>query len=83
MLNYRTAAGGNGCLGGYNCRTSTPGRKSPFSGNKMDKWTFGLTMMIVATGGTFLTLWILGLLVGLLKKIFPLTDEADGSQKKS
>ena len=31
---------------------------------EMDKWTFGLTMMIVAGGGTFLTLWILGLIDG-------------------
>ena len=38
----------------------------------MDKWTFGLTMMIVAGGGTFLTLWLLGLMVDLLKRIFPL-----------
>ena len=49
----------------------------------MDKWTFGFTMMIVATGGTFLTLWLLGVIMTLLKKIFPLTDEAGGSQKKS
>jgi Na+-transporting methylmalonyl-CoA/oxaloacetate decarboxylase gamma subunit len=36
------------------------------------KWTFGLTMMIVGMGGTFLTLWILGLVMDLLKKVFPL-----------
>ena len=35
------------------------------------KWTFGLTMMIVGMGGTFLTLWILGLVMDLLKKVFP------------
>ena len=39
----------------------------------MDNWTFGLTMMIVAGGGTFLTLWVLGLIVDLLKRMFPLT----------
>jgi len=39
----------------------------------MDKWTFGLTMMIVAGGGTFLTLWVLGLIIDLLKRIYPLT----------
>jgi len=49
----------------------------------MDKWTFGITMMIVATSGTFLTLWILGLIVGLLKKIYPLVDESGGSKKNS
>ena len=34
----------------------------------MDNWSFGLTMMIVGVGGTFLTLWVLGLFVDLLKK---------------
>ena len=33
------------------------------------KWTFGLTMMIVGMGGTFLTLWVLGLVMDLLKKL--------------
>ena len=47
----------------------------------MDKWTFGLTMMIVATGGTFLTLWILGLIIGVLKKIFPLAPGAQAEKK--
>jgi len=46
------------------------------------KWTFGLTMMIVGMGGTFLTLWILGLVVDLLKKIFPLVAKAAGPEKK-
>jgi hypothetical protein len=41
----------------------------------MDKWSFGLTMMIVAGGGTFVTLWLLGLMVDLLKRIFPLRPE--------
>jgi Na+-transporting methylmalonyl-CoA/oxaloacetate decarboxylase gamma subunit len=40
------------------------------------KWTFGLTMMIVGMGGTFLTLWILGVAMDLLKKVFPFVDEA-------
>lgn len=38
------------------------------------KWAFGFTMMIVGMGGTFLTLWILGLVMDLLKKVFPLTQ---------
>ena len=46
------------------------------------KWTFGLTMMIVGMGGTFLTLWILGLVMDLLKKIFPLVANASGTEKK-
>ena len=41
----------------------------------MDNWTFGLTMMIVAGGGTFVTLWVLGLIIDLLKRMFPLTRE--------
>ena len=40
------------------------------------KWTFGLTMMIVGMGGTFLTLWILGLVMDLLKKVFPLVSNS-------
>ena len=41
----------------------------------MDIWTFGLTMMIVAGGGTFVALWELGLIIDLLKRIYPLTPE--------
>ena len=41
----------------------------------MDNWTFGLTLMIVAGGGTFVTLWLLGLVIDLLKRIFPLRAE--------
>ena len=39
----------------------------------MDKWTFGLTLLVVAGGGTFITLWLLGLIVDLLKRAFPLS----------
>jgi Na+-transporting methylmalonyl-CoA/oxaloacetate decarboxylase gamma subunit len=46
------------------------------------KWTFGLTMMIVGMGGTFLTLWILSLVMDLLKKVFPLAAKAAGPEKK-
>ena len=41
----------------------------------MDKWSFGLTMMVVGVGGTFLTLWLLGLCVDLLKRVFPLEQK--------
>jgi hypothetical protein len=41
----------------------------------MDNWSFGLTMMLVGVGGTFLTLWVLGLCVDLLKKVFPLQEK--------
>jgi Na+-transporting methylmalonyl-CoA/oxaloacetate decarboxylase gamma subunit len=48
------------------------------------KWSFGLTMMIVGMGGTFLTLWILGLVMDLLKKVFPLVivSSAGSPEKK-
>ena len=48
-----------------------------------EKWAFGLTMMIVGMGGTFLTLWILSLVMDLLKKVFPLAAEDGDSKKKS
>jgi Na+-transporting methylmalonyl-CoA/oxaloacetate decarboxylase gamma subunit len=44
-------------------------------------WTFGLTMMIVGMGGTFLTLWILSLVMDMLKKIFPLVRAGDSEKK--
>ena len=47
-----------------------------------EKWTFGITMMIVGMGGTFLTLWVLGLVMDLLKKIFPLESKADSAATK-
>jgi len=41
----------------------------------MDKWTFGLTLLIVGIVGTFVTLWVLALATELLKKVFPLQPE--------
>lgn len=41
----------------------------------MDKFSFGLTMLIVGMGGTLVALTLLALLMGLLKKIFPLKEE--------
>jgi Na+-transporting methylmalonyl-CoA/oxaloacetate decarboxylase gamma subunit len=49
----------------------------------MDKWSFGLTLLIVGVGGTFLTLWILSMMMLLLKKAFPLTADDAGGEKKS
>ena len=48
----------------------------------MDKWTFGLTLMIVGIGGTFLTLWVLSLVVDVMKKFFPLSS-GEGTPGKS
>ena len=49
----------------------------------MDKWTFGLTLLIVGVGGTFLTLWVLSLVVDVLKKIWPLQPDADAADRKA
>ncbi len=48
----------------------------------MDNWAFGITMTIVGVGGTFLTLWILSLVMSLLKKVFPLSPEESKTDKK-
>ncbi len=45
-------------------------------------WNFGLTMMIVGMGGTFVTLWVLSLVMDGLKKVFPLASKAGAAEKK-
>lgn len=47
----------------------------------MDNLSFGLTMTVVGVGGTFLTLWILSLVVDLLKKVFPLKAQEEAEKK--
>jgi len=37
----------------------------------MDKYTFGLTMLVVGMGGTLLTLGLMSVIMSILKKIFP------------
>lgn len=37
----------------------------------MDNWAFGLTLLAVGMGGTLAALAVLALLMGLLKKLFP------------
>lgn len=41
----------------------------------MDNWTFGFTMLVVGMGGTLVVLGLLALIMGLLKKIFPVKEE--------
>jgi hypothetical protein len=41
----------------------------------MDKWTFGVTMLVVGMGGTLLTLGVMSLIIAFLKKIFPYKKE--------
>jgi len=49
----------------------------------MDKWAFGVTMMVIGVGGTFLTLAILIWSIQLLKKLFPLSAEDSGKSKQT
>lgn len=41
---------------------------------EMDTWTFGLSLLVVGMGGTLLTLTLMSLLMGVLKKIFPVKE---------
>ncbi|MCX5807864.1 MAG: OadG family protein [Proteobacteria bacterium] len=41
----------------------------------MDKWTFGLTMLVVGMGGTIVTLILFSFIMSALKKIFPYKKE--------
>lgn len=41
----------------------------------MDNWTFGITIIIVGMGGTFVSLLILSLIMSVLKKFFPYKKE--------
>jgi hypothetical protein len=41
----------------------------------MEKWTFGMTMLVVGMGGTIATLILFSLIMGVLKKIFPYRKE--------
>jgi Na+-transporting methylmalonyl-CoA/oxaloacetate decarboxylase gamma subunit len=43
----------------------------------MNNWTFGITMVVVGMGGTLLTLWILSLIMGILKRLFPYKKEEE------
>ncbi len=41
----------------------------------MDKWTFGLTLLVVGMGGTICTLILFSIVMYILKKIFPYKKE--------
>jgi Na+-transporting methylmalonyl-CoA/oxaloacetate decarboxylase gamma subunit len=49
----------------------------------MGKWDFGITMMLIGMGGTLLTLWILILLMLLLKRIFPISQDNETPEKST
>ncbi|MFA5308273.1 MAG: OadG-related small transporter subunit [Dehalococcoidales bacterium] len=44
------------------------------------EWSFGLTMTVAGMGVTFITLYLLTLLIRLLNKLFPFKNE---EEKKS
>ncbi len=43
----------------------------------MDKWTFGMTMLVVGMGGTIATLIIFSFIMSALKKVFPYRKEEE------
>jgi len=45
----------------------------------MDNWSFGITMTVVGTAGTFVTLGILIFLISLFKKLFPVPKAPESS----
>ena len=47
----------------------------------MDKFTFGMTMLIIGMGGTILTLGLISVIISLLKKIFPVKEEGHKALK--
>ncbi len=47
----------------------------------MDKWTFGMTMLIIGMGGTIITLILFSMIMILLKKIFPIRIHAEQKDK--
>jgi len=49
----------------------------------MDKWTFGMTLTLVGVTGTFITLWILSLVIVALKKLFPPRVESSSPNKNT
>ena len=46
----------------------------------MDKWTFGITVTIVGMGGTLITLYVLSIIMNILKKLLPLSQEEKPQQ---
>jgi Na+-transporting methylmalonyl-CoA/oxaloacetate decarboxylase gamma subunit len=42
----------------------------------MDNLTFGFTMLIVGMGGTLAALALLALVMGVLKKLFPVQEDS-------
>jgi hypothetical protein len=49
----------------------------------MDKFTFGITMLVVGMGGTLLTLGVMSVIMSVLKRIFPYKKEVETDNKRS
>jgi hypothetical protein len=49
----------------------------------MDKWQFGMTMVVVGIGGTFLTLAIIIAAIELLKRLLPPTAKDNPETTRS
>jgi len=47
----------------------------------MKDMTFGLTMMVAGMGVTFITLYLLTLLIRLLNKLFPFKEDKESQSK--
>jgi Na+-transporting methylmalonyl-CoA/oxaloacetate decarboxylase gamma subunit len=45
-------------------------------------WSFGLTMTVAGMAVTFITLYLLTLLIRLLNKLFPFKEEKEKESKK-
>jgi Na+-transporting methylmalonyl-CoA/oxaloacetate decarboxylase gamma subunit len=45
------------------------------------EWSFGLTMTAAGMGVTFITLYLLTLLIRLLNRLFPFKNEEDKKSK--
>jgi hypothetical protein len=60
------------------CGNSVPGTavvRTQKRREDMDKFTFGMTMLLIGMGGTILTLGLISIIICLLKKIFPVKHE--------
>ena len=45
-------------------------------------WSFGLTVTVLGMGITLLTLYLLGLVVRLMIKLFPYKEEEEGEKEE-
>lgn len=43
----------------------------------MDKWTLGITLLVVGMGGTLATLAFMSVVMALLKRLFPYKSEKE------